>query len=164
MISKTVTARDSWRVSERRFLMKRTIVIALFGVALLGAVKYHLLTKIPVSGDGGFDYLSVDQANRRVYVSHGTQVDVLDADKGTIVGKIPDTKGVHGIAIASEFNRGFVSDGQSNDVTVFDLKTLAVVGHLPTGKKPDAIIYDPATKRVIANNGDSNSSTIIRSE
>jgi len=141
--------------------MKRATVIALFGMALLGAAKYHLLTTIPVSGDGGFDYLTVDQANRRLYVSHGTQVDVLDADKGTIVGKIPDTRGVHGIAIASEFNRGFVSDGQSNDVTVFDLKTLEVVGHLPAGKKPDAIIYDPTTKRVIVNNGGSNSSTII---
>jgi DNA-binding beta-propeller fold protein YncE len=114
--------------------MKRTIVIALFGVALLGAAKYHLLTTIPVPGDGGFDYLTVDQASRRLYVSHGTQVDVLDADKGTIVGTIPDTRGVHGIAIASEFNRGFVSDGQTNDVTVFDLKTLAVVGHVPAGK------------------------------
>src|SRR5713226_8696742 len=155
MPSKTVTAHDASRVTKRRFLMKRTIVIALFGVALLGAVKYHLLTKIPIPGDGGFDYLSVDQANRRLYVSHGTQVDVLDADKGTIVGKIPDTRGVHGIAIASEFNRGFVSDGQTNDVTVFDLKTLEVIGHVPAGKKPDAIIYDPTTKRVIVNNGDS---------
>ena len=81
MPSKTVTTRNAWRVTERRFPMKRTIVIALFGMALFGAAKYHLLTTIPVPGDGGFDYLTVDQANRRLYVSHGTQVDVLDADK-----------------------------------------------------------------------------------
>src|SRR5215467_8698827 len=158
---KTVTVPDVRRVTERRFPMKRTVLIALCSVALLGAIKYHLLMRIPIPGDGGFDYLTVDQANRRLYVSHGTQVDVLDADNGTIVGKIPDTRGVHGIAIASEFNRGFVSDGQTDDVTVFDLKTLAVVGHVPAGKKPDAIIYDPATKRVIVNNGGSNNSTIV---
>src|SRR5215470_15038157 len=142
MLLKTVTVRDVGRVTERRFPMKRTVLIALCSVALLGAIKYHLLMRIPIPGDGGFDYLTVDQANRRLYVSHGTQVDVLDADNGTIVGKIPDTRGVHGIAIASEFNRGFV-------------------GHVPAGKKPDAIIYDPATKRVIVNNGGSNNSTIV---
>jgi DNA-binding beta-propeller fold protein YncE len=139
----------------------KTLLIGLGALSLFGAAQYHLLSKIPVPGNGGWDYLSVDQAGRRLYVSHGTEVDVLDVDSGAIVGKVPNTKGVHGIALAPEFNRGFASDGQTNDVTIFDLKTLAVVGHAPTGKKPDAIIYDPATKRVIANNGDSDSSTII---
>ena len=139
----------------------KTLLIGLGTLTLFGAAGYHPLTRISVPGNGGFDYLTVDQAGRRLYVSHGTQVDVLDVDSGAITGKIADTKGVHGIAVAPEFNRGFTSNGQTNDVTIFDLKTLAVAGRVPTGKKPDAIIYDPATKRVIANNGDSDSSTII---
>lgn len=139
----------------------KTLLIGFVAFALSGASSYHLLTKTPVPGNGGFDYLTVDQAGRRLYVSHGTQVDVLDVDTASITGKVPDTKGVHGIAIVPELNRGFTSNGQTNDVTIFDLKTLAVVGHVPVGKKPDAIIYDPATKRVIVNNGDSNSSTIV---
>jgi len=89
------------------------------------------------------------------------QVEVLDVDSGAIVGQIPNTPGVHGIAIAPELGRGFVSDGQSSTVTIFDLKTLKRIGEVPTGKKPDAIIYDPATSRVFAFNGGSNSSTVI---
>ncbi len=101
------------------------------------------------------------QTYRRLYVSHGTQVEVLDADSGAIVGKIPNTLGVHGIAVASELGRGFVSNGQSSTVTIFDPKTLNTIGQVPTGKKPDAIIYDPATSRVFAFNGGSDSATVI---
>src|SRR5579862_8954537 len=122
---------------------------------------YHLLKTIPVPGDGSFDYLTVDNAARRVYVSHGAQVEVLDADSGAIVGKIPDTKGVHGIAIAPALGRGFTSNGQADSVTIFDPKTLAVLGSVETGKKPDAIIYDDATRRVFAFNGDGKSTTAI---
>ncbi|MGA9978562.1 MAG: YncE family protein [Candidatus Sulfotelmatobacter sp.] len=122
---------------------------------------YSVTKKIPIAGTGSFDYLTVDEAGRRLYVSHGTQVEVLDVDSGAVVGNIPNTLGVHGIAIAAEFGRGFVSDGQSSTVTIFDLKTLKPISDVPTGKKPDAIIYDPATKRVFAFNGGGDSATAI---
>jgi YVTN family beta-propeller protein len=123
--------------------------------------SYHLIKKIPIPGEGGWDYLIVDEGARRLYVSHSTQVEVLDVDSGDIVGKLPNTPGVHGIALAPDLGRGFVSDGQSSQVTVFDLKTLKTIQEVPTGKKPDAIIFDPATSRVFAFNGGSNSATVI---
>ncbi len=122
---------------------------------------YSVIKKIPIAGTGSWDYLAVDEAARRLYVSHGTQVEVVDIDSGKVVGNIPNTKGVHGIAIAPEFGRGFVSDGQANTVTIFDLKTLKPIADVPAGQKPDAIIYDPATSRVFAFNGGSNSATAI---
>lgn len=122
---------------------------------------YHLLKTIPVPGDGGWDYLTVDEGARRLYVSHGTQVDVLDVDSGAIVGKISDTPGVHGIAVAPGLGRGFVSNGRASTVTIFDLKTLQKSGEVQTGKNPDAILYDPATRRVFAFNGGSHSATVI---
>ena len=122
---------------------------------------YSVTKKIPIPGQGSWDYLAVDEAARRLYVSHGTQVEVIDVDSGNIVGSIPKTLGVHGIAIAPESGRGFVSNGQSATVTIFDLKTLQPISEVPVGKKPDAIIYDPATSRVFAFNGDSNSATAI---
>jgi len=125
------------------------------------ATDYSVTKKIAIPGQGSWDYLAVDEAGRRLYVSHGTQVEVLDVDSGAIVGNIPNTLGVHGIAIAAEFGRGFVSNGQSSTVTIFDLKTLKPIADVPTGKKPDAIIYDPATKRVFAFNGGSDSATAI---
>ena len=123
---------------------------------------YHITKKIPVAGQGSWDYLAIDEGARRLYVSHGTQVEVLDVDSGAIVGKIENTPGVHGIAIAPELGRGFVSNGQSSTVTIFDLKTLKTIAEVPVGKKPDAIIYDSATSRVFAFNGDSNSATAIQ--
>jgi len=123
--------------------------------------SYSVTKKIPIPGQGSWDYLAVDETARRLYVSHGTQVEVLDVDSGAIVGNIPKTMGVHGIAVAAEFGRGFVSNGQSSTVTIFDLKTLKPIAEVPTGKKPDAIIYDPATKRVFAFNGGSDSATAI---
>lgn len=122
---------------------------------------YSVVKKIPISGSGSWDYLTVDEAARRLYVSHGTQVEVLDIDFLTLVGNIPKTPGVHGIALAPEFGRGFVSNGQASTVTIFDLKTLKPIADVPTGQKPDAIIYDPATSRVFAFNGGSNSATAI---
>src|SRR5246127_5990201 len=122
---------------------------------------YSVIKKIPIAGSGSWDYLTVDEAARRLYVSHGTQVEVLDLDSLEVVGSIPKTPGVHGIAIAPELGRGFVSNGQASTVTIFDLKTLKPIADVPTGKKPDAIIYDPATSRVFAFNGGSNSATVI---
>jgi YVTN family beta-propeller protein len=122
---------------------------------------YSIIKKIPIAGQGSWDYLTVDEAARRLYVSHGTQVEVLDIDSLTVVGNLPKTPGVHGIAIAPELGRGFVSNGQASTVTIFDLKTLKPIADVPTGQKPDAIIYDPATSRVFAFNGGSNSATAI---
>src|SRR5580765_2907443 len=105
------------------------------------ATHYHLLRKLPVGGEGGWDYLTLDSAARRLYVSHATHVAVVDVDSGKVVGDIPDTPGVHGIAIAPELNRGFVSNGRGNNVTIFDLKTLKAIGQVPTGENPDSIRY-----------------------
>ena len=122
---------------------------------------YSVVKKIPIPGTGSWDYLTVDEAARRLYVSHGTQVEVIDIDSLSVVGSIPKTMGVHGIAIAPEQGRGFISDGQTSTVTVFDLKTLKPLTEVPSGQKPDAIIYDPATQRVFAFNGGSNNATAI---
>ena len=122
---------------------------------------YSITKKITLPGEGSWDYLAVDQSARRLYVSHGTQVEVIDVDSESVVGNIPKTMGVHGIAVAHDLGRGFTSNGQSSSVTIFDLKTLKPISDVPTGKKPDAIIFDPATSRVFAFNGGSNSATAI---
>jgi YVTN family beta-propeller protein len=147
--------------------MRRTLVglvsVALAAVAAAAdpPAGYKLEQTIPVKGDGGWDYLTVDSANRRVYVSHATVVDVLDADTGEIKGQIPDTAGVHGIAVAADLGRGFTSNGRADTVTAFDLKTLKPLASIKTGRNPDGILYDPATKRVFAFNGGSKSVTVI---
>lgn len=122
---------------------------------------YHLTKSVPVTGEGGWDYVSVDSAARRVYVTHSTRADVLDADSGEVVGDITPLAGAHGIAIAPDIGYGFATNGKADKVTVFDLRTLAVKAEIKTGKKPDSIVYDPATKRVFAFNGESNSATVI---
>src|SRR5271157_1701453 len=130
---------------KRAFCLGAVLILScVLYAAPAPAGGYSVVKKIPIAGTGSWDYLSVDEAARRLYVSHGTQVEVLDVDSGAIVGKIENTPGVHGIAIAPELGRGFVSDGQSSAVTIFDLKTLKTIAEVPAGKKPDAIIYDPA--------------------
>ena len=122
----------------------------------------RLMKKYALPGEGSWDYLTVDAAARRLYVSHNSQVHVVDLNSGSVVGSIP-AKGAHGIALAPESGRGFITNGTGDNVTVFDLKTLQATGSTPTGKKPDAIVYDDATRRVFANNGNSSSSTVIDS-
>lgn len=133
----------------------------LLASTLLAASSYKLLKTIPISGEGGWDYLIADSANRRLYVSHGTEVDVLDLDRETMVGKIPNTNGVHGIAPADDLGRGFISDGRDNQVTIFDLKSLATISTVKAGTNPDGILYDPFSKRVFAFNGRSQDMTAI---
>jgi len=133
------------------------------GAPAPGPSGYHIAKTIPIGGEGGWDYATTDSDGRRIYISHGTHVVVLDADTQAKVGDIPDTQGVHGIAIATESGHGFVSNGRTNNVTMFDLKTLKTLGLVPTGTNPDAIIYDPATKRVFAMNGRSGDITAINS-
>jgi DNA-binding beta-propeller fold protein YncE len=147
-------------VAARRSVVPLAALVLLAQVSL-GDGGYSIIQKIPIAGQGSFDYLTVDEAARRLYVSHGTQVEVLDIDSLSVVGNIPKTLGVHGIAVAPKFGRGFVSNGQAATVTIFDLKTLKPIADVPTGQKPDAIIYDPATSRVFAFNGGSNSATAI---
>src|SRR5579863_6704232 len=125
------------------------------------AADYHLIKKVVLGGEGFWDYLNVDSANRHVFISRGTHVMVVDADTYAVIGDIPDTKGVHGIAIASDLGRGFTSNGGASTVTIFDLKTFKVLGTAPTGEGPDAIIYDPASHRVFTMNGHGQSSTAI---
>ena len=141
--------------------MKRVAGFVLWASVVAAASGYQITSKIPISGQGSWDYLTADENNRRLYVSHGTRVEVLDIDSHAIVGQVSNTLGVHGIAIAPELGRGFVSNGQTSTVTIFDLNTLKPMAEVPTGKKPDAIIYDPATSRIFAFNGGSNSATVI---
>ncbi len=136
-------------------------MIGMFAVMAAAGVNYQLLKKVPVPGAGGWDYVTVDSVARRIYVSHSTQVDVLDADSFDIVGTIPNTPGVHGIAIASDAGRGYVSAGKAHAAVVFDLKTLKTIGEIKVGKKPDAIIFEPLTKRIYVMNGDSKDITVL---
>ena len=129
--------------------------------ALAAPPAYKVIDKIKIGGATGWDYSYVDSANHRLYVSHMTQTEVIDTATDKLVGTIPGTTGVHGIAVANDLGRGFTSDGRDNDVTIFDLKTLAVQGKVKTGSNPDSIIYEPVTKRVFAFNGRSSDATVF---
>lgn len=128
---------------------------------------YHLIKKTTLGGEGAtegrnWDYLTVDAAARRIYISHSTHVLVVDEDLGKVVGDIPDTKGVHGIAIASDLGKGYTSNGGAASVTIFDIKTLEPISTVNnTGKNPNSILYDPDTKRDFTFNGRSANSTVI---
>jgi len=135
--------------------------VVFFAAAAFAAVNYQLLKKVAVPGSGGWDYITVDDSARRVYVSHSTQVDVLDADSFALVGTIPNTSGVHGIAVAPDAGRGYISAGKSDAAIAFDLKSLKPLGEIKVGKKPDAIIYEPLTKRIYVMNGDSENITVL---
>jgi len=147
----------------------KTINILASGLGILlalvtpsqAATSYHLTKTIPVGGDGGWDYLSVDSAGRRLYVSHGTKAIVIDLDKEEVVGQIEDTPGIHGVAIAADLGKGFSSNGRENKVSIVDLKTLKTLSKVETGQNPDAIIYNPATQEVYAFNGRGNSASVI---
>src|SRR5436305_240309 len=148
-------------------LMRILFIVALFVSLLIataviaGPSGYHVAKTYKIGGEGGWDYLTVDSKARRVYISRGTHVMVVDADTGAVVGDIPNTNGVHGIAIAPEFDKGFISDGRDGTITIFDLKTLKVLGTAAAGKNPDAIVYDPVSKRVFSFNGTSKDATAI---
>src|ERR1700749_2561547 len=124
--------------------------------------KLEVLQRWKLGGAGGWDYLSIDSSAHRLYVSRGTRVDVVDAESGKLVGSIPDTQGVHGIALAKNLNRGFTSNGRANSVTVFDLDTLKIVREVPVpGKNPDAILFEPSNNRVFTFNGASKDATVL---
>jgi DNA-binding beta-propeller fold protein YncE len=129
------------------------IVLLTFFVALpsfTAADTYRVLKRIPIAGDSGWDYITADTDGRRLYVPHGTEVVVLDLDSGATAGRIPDQRGLHGVAVAREFGRGFISATDPGSVTIFDLKTLAIVDKVRVGDDPNGITYDPKTKRVFS--------------
>src|SRR5262245_27849883 len=128
--------------------MRNLVVLSGFLCAALAfeAADYKVQARYPVPGAGGFDYVTLDESTRRLYISHGTQVDVVDADSGKQVGTIPDTPGVHGIAIVSQFKHGFTTNGRENKVSMFDPATLKLIKKIDVGKGPDGIYYDPDTK------------------
>jgi DNA-binding beta-propeller fold protein YncE len=142
----------------------RFVLLLLPLTSLLAASSsggYHLLKRIPVTGDGSWDYLAVDAGGRRLYVSHGTQADVIDLDSEQVVGKITELKGVHGIAVAPKLGRGFVTSGLLNTVTIFDLKTLQHIGEVHAGNTPDGVLYESVTERVFAFNKHGDSVTVF---
>jgi len=133
-----------------------------FAVCAYAASGYRLLNKIKASDTADtWDFQSIDEVGRRMYASHFSEVIVVDIDRNAVVGKIPTADGVHGTAIAREFNRGFITVGHTNSVVVFDLKTLKTVADVKVGKNPDAIVYDQASKRVFSFNGDSSDVTVL---
>lgn len=136
-------------------------VLLLISATAHAASGYHVINKLPLGGEGGWDYLTVDSSAHRLYISRTTHVMVIDTTTDKVVGDIPDTPGVHGIALAPELNRGFISNGKANTASIFDMKTMKVIGQVKTGENPDAILYDPATKRVFTFNGKSKDATVI---
>ncbi len=151
--------------------MKKSIILVLFAFAnisftLNAAAQTYVADKtIPLPGNGGYDYVFIDQDSHTLYASHGTAVNVVDLKTETVTGTISGMKGNHGIAIAPGLNRGFVSDSKANAVFVFDTKTLQVIKTIPvTGTDADGIIYDPFSKKVIVFEGDSHAGVVIDSQ
>jgi DNA-binding beta-propeller fold protein YncE len=134
-------------------------------VASAGANEpYRFLKEIPVGGQGGWDYLSLDSVGQRLYVSHATKVVVIDLAKDQVIGEVTNTPGVHGFAIAPELGRGFSSNGRENKVSIVDLHTLQTLSKVDTGENPDAILYEPKRKEVYAFNGRGRSATVFAAE
>jgi YVTN family beta-propeller protein len=122
----------------------------------------QVLQRWKLGGDGGWDYLTMDSANQRLFISRATRVDVVSIESGKLIGTVPDTQGVHGIALAPALKRGFTSNGRANTVTAFDLDTLKVIQEAKvSGRNPDAILYEPAGKHVFTFNGASKDVTVL---
>jgi len=138
------------------------IAVGLVTAATCGAQgSYHFLKEIPISGEGGWDYLSVDASARRLYMSHGAEVVVVDIDADSVVGRITNTPGVHGLAPAPELGRGFVSDGREGKAAIVDLKTLQILSKVDTGQNPDGMVYEPGRQEAYMFNGRGRSATVI---
>ncbi len=139
-----------------------TASVFLIFTGTASAQNYKLIRRIPVGAEGGWDYIKVDANAQRLYVARGDHMMIVDEVSGKVLGDIPNTKGIHGTAIADTLGKGYTSNGQAATVTVFDLKTLKPITDIKTtGENPDSIIYDPATKRVFTMNARSNNSTVI---
>ena len=141
-----------------------TFIFAALTIGLLQAHSqkpFRILNTFHIQSAGGWDYIAVGPGNNRLYVSHSTQVNILDKTTGDSIGIIENTTGVHGIAFDKSQNKGFTSNGRLNNVTVFDLTTNTVITQIPTGANPDAIMYEPFTKKIITCNGRSKNLSII---
>ncbi|HMG82261.1 MAG TPA: hypothetical protein VK559_04440 [Ferruginibacter sp.] len=145
----------------RRLFLLLTFVIALNSLHAQTVSGYHVATTFHISGSGGWDFIAVDPGSNKLYQSHATVVNILDRTTGDSAGIIPNTIGVHGIAFVDELNKGYISDGKINTVTVFDLQTDSILGQIATGQNPDAILYDPFSKKIITCNGKSKNLSII---
>jgi DNA-binding beta-propeller fold protein YncE len=141
--------------------MKKMLFATLLAALAFGAEGFKVITKYKIGGEGRWDYPYVDSASRRLYVSHGSSLEVLDADSGKLIKTIGQLHGVHGIAIAPELNRGYITNGQTSSITAFDLKTFEKTGEPSVGKNPDAVCYEPKTKRVVAVNHSGTDVSII---
>ncbi|HJP63522.1 MAG TPA: YncE family protein [Mucilaginibacter sp.] len=146
--------------------MKRSILLlpALMICAITGFAQqasYHITKTFHIKSGGGYDYTTVDAASNRLYVSHGTQVNVLDKVTGDSIGVIKTDKDVHGIALVHALGKGYITNGGANSVAVFDLKTFKILAHVPTGQFADGILYDDYSKKVISCNGRSKNMTVI---
>jgi YVTN family beta-propeller protein len=142
-------------------LIASLAVIVSIGSRAAAPTGYHVLKTYKLGGEGGWDYVFLDSGARRVYLSRSTHVMVVDADTGAIVGDIPDTPGVHGVAVATDLLKGFTSNGRDASVTVFDTKTLKTISKIKVGQNPDAILFDPSSGRVFTFNGTSKDATAI---
>ena len=156
-------------LDARRSIFAAAVLVTLFGLRLAFAGPdrggYHLLTKYELGAAPGgkeyWDYITFDPSSRRLYISHNTEVKVVEADSGKVVGSIGDLKRVHGIALVKSLGKGFISDGGADEAVVFDINSLTVKGHIKTGGNPDCIIYDPASKHVFTMNGKSENASVI---
>jgi YVTN family beta-propeller protein len=151
------------RTCPRRFAATLMFgALGLLGAPLFGADgPYHFIREIPIGGEGGWDYLSLDPGARRLYVSHGTKVVVIDVDRDAIVGEIADTPGVHGVALAPELDRGLASDGGENQAAIVDLKTLRILTKVDTDRGPDSMLFEPGRQEFYTFNGRADSATVI---
>ncbi|HSN09319.1 MAG TPA: YncE family protein, partial [Hanamia sp.] len=143
----------------KKILLICTVLIFSKGNLFAQSSGYHLAESFHIKSNGWWDYIAVNK--NKLYVSHGTQVNILNKNNGDSIGVIPDTKGVHGIAFVNTLNKGYTSNGGADNVTVFDLSTDKVLGEIPTGKDPDAIFYDDYSKKIITCNGRDASLSVI---
>ena len=136
-------------------------VLLLISTTAFAASGYHVVNKLLLGGEGGWDYLTVDSTAHRLYISRSTHVMVIDIMTNKVIGDIPDTPGVHGIALAPELSLGFISNGKANTASIFDLNTLKVIRQVKTGENPDAILYEPTYNKVFTFNGKSKDATVF---
>jgi DNA-binding beta-propeller fold protein YncE len=142
-------------------LVTLSILAAIAFLHRADAESYRFLSEIALGGEGGWDYLSIDPDSRRLYVTHGTKIDIVDLNSEKIIGEIADTPGVHGFALAPELGRGFASNGTEGKVSIVDLKTQKTIAKVLTGENPDAILYEPTRGEVYVFNGRGKSATVF---
>ncbi len=151
---------------RKKQVMRLAAIVSFAAATVFSASSpgYHVMKTFKLGGDGGWDYLTLDNSAHRLYISRATRVMVMDTESGKQVGEISHTPGVHGVALVPALNRGFVSNGREGTVSIFDMKTLKTLGRLKVGDNPDAILYDPATRQVMTFNGRSHDASVLDPE